>query len=78
MSGSRPQNPVFDISPQTAEACAPRVVCPACGTILPVKARRADFRRRCISCKTMLLYKLDGAEWQVCAAVEDEEAPTPT
>jgi hypothetical protein len=70
MTGDRPQNPVFQVNADAVDACAPKVICPACGTVLIVKARREGFRRRCQACATQLQYHLEGAAWRVEVSAE--------
>jgi hypothetical protein len=65
MSSNRPQNPVFDVNVNTVEAISAKVICPNCGTVIPVRARREGFRRRCTACSTMLEYHLDVSGWNV-------------
>jgi uncharacterized protein (DUF983 family) len=65
MAQGKPQNPIYVVAPQSVEACLPKVVCPKCGTLLPIHARRVEFRRRCMTCGTPLRFRQDAGHWNV-------------
>lgn len=63
MAGREPQNPIYPVDAYSVEACLSKVLCPACGTVIPVRPRRMTFTRRCPSCTVALQVSLRVDGW---------------
>ncbi len=60
MPSKGPQNPVFAVNPMALEVCRPKVHCPSCGTVFPVRHRQLARSVRCPSCQVLFRLTADG------------------
>lgn len=68
-----PQNPVFAVDQAAFDACLPKGICPACGTVIAVKPTRQNGRMRCPGCDISLVILEENGRWTLEAA--DASAP---
>lgn len=65
MHEKRPQNPVYPVDPGALQACLPKVVCAACGTVMGVRQGGAgQILVRCPACHESLSLKQADGVWQ--------------